>query len=64
MFQSRPTQIVKVYFYLNPRFLMIIGAQNQLSITICSDLMCIKGYGIRPHTHTFLTINIAHYIRT
>ena len=40
--QTHPTQIVKVYFLLKTRFLKIIGAQNQLAITLCSDLVCNK----------------------
>ena len=40
---------------------MIIGAQNQLTITFCSDLMrnkTLKARNSTPHTHQFLTINI------
>ena len=47
--------------------LKIIGAQNQLPITFCSDLVCnktlkSKDYEFEPHTHDFLTftIPIAH----
>ena len=40
--QTRPTQIVKVYFLLKNRFLKIINLQNQLPITYCSDLVCNK----------------------
>ena len=41
--QTQPTQIVKVYFVVKKpgfyRFLKIIGAQNQLPIIFCSDLV-------------------------
>ena len=36
--QTCPTQIIKLYFLFNG-FLKIIGVQNQLPITFCSDLM-------------------------
>ena len=38
-------QIVKVYFLFKNKgfpFLLIFGAQNQLPITFCSDLVCNK----------------------
>ena len=55
--QTRPTQIVKVYFLLRNgfnEFLKIVGAQNQLPITFCSDLMrnkTVKSKSSTP-THT------------
>jgi hypothetical protein len=56
--QTRPTQIVKVYFLLKTRFLTnffkIVGAQNQLHITFCPDLMrnkTLKARNLTP-THT------------
>ena len=56
--QTRPTQIVKVYFLLKNcffnRFLKIIGAQNQLAITFFSDSMrnkTLKARNLTP-THT------------
>ena len=43
--QTRLLQIVKAFFIektvLNG-FLKIVGAQNQLPITFCTDLMCNK----------------------
>ena len=42
--QIRMKQIVKEYFWMKNRFLTdllkIIGAQNKLTITFCSDLVC------------------------
>ena len=43
--QTRPPQIVEVYFLLKTvfyGFFKIICAQNQLPITVCLDLECIK----------------------
>ena len=41
-------------------FLKIIGAQNQLPITFCSDLVCNKTLKAKicPYTHKFITLNI------
>ena len=55
--QTQPTQIVKVYFLLKNRFnrfLKIIDAQNQLSITLCSDFVCNKTLDVKnlKPTHT------------
>ena len=61
-FQTRPTQIVKVYFWLKNRYLKIIGAQNQLPITFRSDLVCNKAFEIWPHTHESLTFNILIFL--
>ena len=61
--QTRPTQIVISIFLIEKpvfnRFLKIIGVQNQLPITFCSDLVCdINGWRFDPHKHEFVTINI------
>ena len=50
--QTRSTQILKVYFLLKTQFLKIIGAQNQLPITFCSDLMTLS-LKIRPSHMNF-----------
>ena len=55
-FQTCPTQIVKVYFLLKDRlissFVKIIGAQNQLPMTFCSDLVSNKTLKARNSTPT------------
>ena len=51
--KTRLTQIIKVYFLLKFRFLTnIIGAQNQLLVTFCSDLVCNKTLKARNSTPT------------
>ena len=55
--QTRPTQIVKVYFLSKPGFnifLKIVGEQNQLPITFCLDFMLNKSLKARNSnpTHT------------
>ena len=59
--QTGLTQIVKVYFLLKKLdfngFLKIIGAQNQLPITFCSDLVCnktLKASKSTLKTHEFI----------
>ena len=44
---------------------MVIGVQNQLPITFCSDLVCNKKVMVRNSTPTpFLTINILLHIKS
>ena len=54
--QTRPTQIVISIFLIEKpvfnRFLKIIGVQNQLPITFCSDLVCNKILMVRNSTPT------------
>ena len=50
-------------------YLKIFGAQNQLTITFWSDLVCNKTLMainsiIKRHTHEFLTFNIPIYIKS
>ena len=58
--QTRPTQILKAYFLFKNRFLMIIGTQNQLPFTFCSDLVWNKTLEARnlTPTHEFLAFDI------
>ena len=55
---------MKNLFY---QILNIIGVQNQLLITFCSDIMCnktcIKGYTIDPLTHELLNFDIILHIK-
>ena len=52
--QTPPTQFIISIFLIEKmgfnRFLKIIGAQNQLLITFCSDLVCNKTLNARNST--------------
>ena len=54
--QTRPTPIVKSVFLIEKpgvyEFLKVIGVQNQLPITFCSDLVCKKTLMVRNSTPT------------
>ena len=63
--QTRLTQIVKVYFLGTEildfnGFLKVIGIQNQLPITFCSDIVCNKTLKAKKSTptHELLIFNI------
>ena len=56
--QTRPTPILKSIFLIeNPFFyeiLKVIGVQNQVPITFCSDLVCNKTLMVRNSTPTHM----------